>query len=141
MTIRTLRFWLLAMPTAVVLLALGQVFGLNGSQWDWWSSASFVAAVFVLCVPLLLNALSPAAQALGRGGLLVVAALGVAALTASVTIMSVRYSDPYAGRLLWPHLLAVSALAGFIAAVLAALASRSPFRGSRDGRETPISPA
>jgi hypothetical protein len=107
---------------AVVLVALGGVFGLNGGQWGWWRDASWAAAVasLVLALRAARGVRAPvarprAAHALGM-------LCGSIAAGASVGVMARRYSDPYGGPLLWPHVLAVVALAGVVVAVGSAVA-------------------
>lgn len=100
---------------AVVLVVLAAVFDLNGGQWDWWRDASWAAAIasLVLALRAARRIRTPvarprAAHALGLLG-------GSTAVGVSVAVMARRYSDPYAGPLLWPHVLAVVALAGVVA--------------------------
>jgi hypothetical protein len=102
---------------AVAFVALAAVFDLNGGQWDWWRNASWAAAVasFVLALRAARRIRTPvarprAAHALGLLG-------GSIAAGVSVGVMARRYSDPYAGPLLWPHVLAVVAFAGVVVAI------------------------
>jgi cytosine/adenosine deaminase-related metal-dependent hydrolase len=102
---------------AVVFVALAGVFDLNGGQWDWWRDASWAAAVasLVLAVRAALRvrtrvARPRAAHALGL-------LCGSIAVGVSVDVMARRYSDPYAGPLLWPHVLAVVAFAGVVVVI------------------------
>jgi peptidoglycan/LPS O-acetylase OafA/YrhL len=97
---------------AFVLYALGAIFFLNGSQWDWWGDACWVTAFVALVL-----------GARGRRGRSrpVAIVAGVAAVVGATVVMASRYSDPYGGPLLWPHTLAVVAFAGVVA-VLAGMA-------------------
>ena len=99
---------------AVGLYWLGAVFGLNGQQWEWWRSAAFAAAGLSIVVSVLRSRIRAALNPERNRLRTVVGALfGSTVLAVSVTVMSRRYSDPYSGRLFWPHTLAVVALLGF----------------------------
>lgn len=103
---------------AVALLWIGAVFGLNGAQWDWWRWASFAGAALSLVVAVLRPTMRVPSIAVASVG-----AAGAAILGASLAVMAVRYSDPYGGRLFWPHALAVFGVIGFALAAIAAAAS------------------
>jgi hypothetical protein len=112
----------------VVLVPAGFVFGLNGAQWSWWRVAAWVGALsFVLTAaafPRDGNASAhPRLRALAAPGVL----LGLAVIAISLVVMASRYSDPYGGSLLWPHALAVIAVAGLVGVELSlfAFAGRS----------------
>lgn len=112
---------------AIGLFFLGGIFGLNGEQWEWWRWAAWTAAAFVLVAPVFRVtrvAALPLQGAVGTG------VAGAALLAVSVLVMRGRYSDPYLGTLLWAHVLAVIAFAGF-ALMVAALALADGDRRSR----------
>jgi len=112
----TIAIWLLL---AVLLAALGQIFGLNGSQWDWWRWGCFAAAVLGLCGAVYPPLPLRAARGLSKAGVLTAGACGTGVAAATIVVMSTRYSDPYDGPLFWPHLLAVLAVLGFVTAAWA----------------------
>jgi hypothetical protein len=97
---------------AVTLWFLGAVFDLNGAQWDWWSVGAEESAllVVVLTAVTAVRRRGPLRRPLRRQVVAMLA--GASVVAASVAIMASRYSDPYAGPLLWPHVLAVVAAVG-----------------------------
>ena len=110
-----------AVFVALALYWIGSVFGLNGDQWMWWRTAAFAAAVLCLIlavfrsrVAAFVNRKPRVVLAGGFGGLLL--------LGGSLASMATRYSDPYAGPLLWPHILALVGLLGFALLGLSAIA-------------------
>jgi hypothetical protein len=107
---------------ALILVYAGAVFALNGPQWDAWRWASLAAAVVLLVVGLRRAAVARAARNVRRTTLAAAAVLGATATVAALAVMRARYSDPYAGSLLWPRLLAVLGLAGFASMVVACAA-------------------
>lgn len=112
-----------ALVASVVLVYAGQLFGLNGAQWDWWRRACFAGAVVLFAVVLLRPRLQAAAKRVPRGVLPAGAVSGAALLAAALATMSVRYSDPYDGPLFWPHALALLGLLGFAASSVSVFAS------------------
>ncbi len=105
------------LAAAVAFVALAGVFDLNGGQWDWWRNASWVAAVasFVLALRAARRIRTRVARP--RAAHVLVVLCGSTAVGVSVVVMAERYSDPYAGPLLWPHVLAVVALAGVVVVI------------------------
>jgi hypothetical protein len=102
---------------AFVLFWLGAVFGLNGDQWAWWDDASSIAACVTLVVALWIVFRLPGRALRPHLPHLAGIVGGLAVVVVSVVIMARRYSDPYLGPLLWPHVLACLALAGFVVAL------------------------
>lgn len=101
---------------AVVLTYVGELFGLNGTQWDWWQRGCFAGAAVLVAAVVLHQRLQTAAQGLPRASFFVAAVSGVSLLAAALAMMSIRYSDPYSGSLFWPHTLALLGLLGFVIA-------------------------
>jgi hypothetical protein len=121
---RRVRAVVVGLAWAVALFWVGGLFGLNGTQWDWWRGAAYAAAGLTLVGSVFRSSIAAAAGRWSRP--LVVGAIGVAGaaiLGASLAVMAVRYGDPYAGRLFWPHALAVFGGIGFALAAIAAAAS------------------
>jgi hypothetical protein len=112
---------------SVGLVYAGQIFSLNGAQWDWWRWACFAGIAVLVSLVLLHRRLQAVAKRLSRLGLSVVSFSGVVLLAGALAVMSIRFSDPYSGPLLWPRTLAVLALLGFVVAgvALSALTGRS----------------
>ena len=107
---------------AVVLYWLGLLFGLNSSQWDWWEGGCIACAglAFVLAGTSARpprRVLRPPAAA---------GAAGLVAVGASTALMALRYSEPYAGPLLWPHVLACVAAVGLAVVLVYAWAATLP---------------
>lgn len=107
----------------VVLVPAGFVFGLNGGQWSWWRTACWVGAFgFVVTAALFPSDTNapphPRLRAFGATALF----LGLVAIAISLTVMASQYSDPYSGSRVWPHSLAVLALAGLVVVELSLFA-------------------
>jgi hypothetical protein len=107
---------ILGVAVAVAFFFAGAIFGLNGTQWRWWQYASwaasasvFVGSLAVVRVPLCQPEEITFAS-LSR------AAPGAVLSAVSLIVMAEKYSDPYGGNLLWPHLLAALGLCGVLLA-------------------------
>ena len=107
----------LGVAGAFVLYYLGVIFDVNGDPWAWWSYASTTAACATLVVALWIVLRLPGRVLRPHLPHLAGMVGGLAVVVVSVVIMARRYSDPYDGPLLWPHILACLALAGFVVAL------------------------
>jgi hypothetical protein len=107
---------------AGALLVVGFLFGLNGDQWDWWRWTSWAAALVVASGTVRIIRRRRPTVRLRRRELTIVIVAGLTAGT-SIAVMANRFSDPYGGSLVWPHILACVALIGVVVAVWAATGS------------------
>ena len=115
--IRAAAILVVGFAVALSLLVLAVAFDLNGEQWAWWSSLSWVAAALALVLTVQAARGRPGGarrrHAAAAGG-------GAAVAAVSAVVMASSYSDPYAGPLLWPRVLACLAFAGFAVASVGA---------------------
>ena len=107
----------ISLLAVVVLVPVGAIFGVNGGQWSWWRAASWAGALSLVLTAAVVAfprhrtaSADPRVKGPAAAGVL----LGLAVIAISLTVMASRYSDPYSGPLLWPHVLAVVALAGLV---------------------------
>jgi hypothetical protein len=109
------------LTVAVILWALGSVFDLNGRQWNWWRDGSWICALLALALSVAIAVRMPGSARRSTFAPIAGVLAGSCAAVASTIVMARRYSDPYDGPLLWPHVLACIASVG-VAVVLAGVA-------------------
>jgi drug/metabolite transporter (DMT)-like permease len=120
--------WVLA---AAALLLVGQVFALNGDQWDWWRGACWAAALVAVASGLFGRPIGRATSTMSAPLLRAIAAFGVLLILISLLFMRINYSDPYAGSMVWPRVLAVVGFLGFSVACLAVTGATGSRRSGR----------
>jgi peptidoglycan/LPS O-acetylase OafA/YrhL len=97
---------------ALALLVASAIFDLNGEQWNGWTQASRAAAVIAVVSALAIARM--ARRSTWRVAAAASVAAGLCLVVLALVVMAARYSDPYSGPLLWPHVLAALSLAGFV---------------------------
>jgi hypothetical protein len=112
---------------ALILVYAGELFALNGPQWEPWRWACFGAAVVLIVVTFRRADVAHAVRRVRQPSVIVASLVGAATTGAALYVMGATYSDPYAGLLPWPRVLALLALAGF--ALFAVAATAATVRG------------
>src|SRR4051794_33484185 len=105
---------------AVVLGAFAGIFSLNSGNWDWWRGFCLLGAAVVGGVTVwIVTRKGPRREpkhAADAGAILG----GCVVIAVSAAVAGRSFNDSYYGSPLWPHLCAVTALAGFLAVVVGA---------------------